>query len=109
MPKVLVVLALFALPALAGAAESARTYEVKQTLDRAYVPGGGKRQKLDVFAPKGSEGERFPVVLLVHGGTWMFGDKDFHGVSRDPAKNFAKNGVAAVVANYRLSPMVRHP
>src|SRR3954453_6057 len=109
MPKVLVVLALLTLPALAGAAESVRTYEVKQTLDRAYVPGGGKRQKLDVFAPKGGDGDRFPVVLLLHGGTWMFGDKDFSGLYRDAAKNLAKNGVVAVVPNYRLSPLVRHP
>jgi len=109
MRRVLVVLGLLASPALAGAAAPVRLYEVKQTLDRPYVPGAGARQKLDVFAPKGADGERFPVVILLHGGTWMFGDKDFYGTNRDAARNFARNGIVAVVPNYRLSPLVRHP
>src|SRR5262245_60181054 len=109
MRRVLVVLVLLGLPALASAAAPIRLYEVKQTLDKPYVPGAGKRQKLDVFAPSGAEGERFPVVILLHGGTWMFGDKDYSGLYRDAAKNFARNGIVAVVPNYRLSPLVRHP
>src|SRR5687768_6860795 len=105
MPRVLVVLGLLLTPALADAAGPVLTYDVKQSLDLAYVPGGGKRQKLDVFSPKGgSADDRYPVVLFVHGGTWLYGDKDFSGVYRNAGKNLAKNGVVAVMINYRLSP-----
>src|SRR5262245_33037219 len=113
MRRFLAVVGLVFVPALAGAAEKARpapaTYEVKQTLDIAYTDGGGWRQKLDVFAPKGADGERFPVVIFAHGGTWLFGDKNFFGTYRKAGQNLAKHGVVAVMINYRLSPLVKHP
>jgi acetyl esterase/lipase len=111
MPRVLAVLGLFALPALADAAApppTAPTYEITQALDLAYVEGAGSRQRLDVFSPK-ADGLRFPVVIFVHGGTWVYGDKDFGGLYRNAGKNLARNGVVAVMINYRLSPLVRHP
>jgi len=110
MPRVLAVLGLFALPALANAAAPPRApaYEIEQALDLAYVSGGGSRQRLDVFSPK-ADGKRFPVVIFVHGGTWVSGDKDFGGLYRNAGKNLARNGVVAVLINYRLSPLVRHP
>src|SRR4051812_45871372 len=108
MPRALVVLALFALPALATAAAPPRAAPIRQSLDLPYVKGGGTRQKLDVFAPA-VDGQRFPVVVFAHGGTWVFGDKDFSGLYRNLAKNLARNGIVAVMINYRLSPFVRHP
>src|SRR5262249_21258684 len=63
---------------------------------------------LDVFAPKGAPGPA-PVVLFVHGGTWMYGDKNFFGIYRGLGKFPARHGVVAVMINYRLSPYVRHP
>jgi acetyl esterase/lipase len=64
-------------------------------------------QKLDVFAPRGAK--RTPVVFFVHGGTWMFGDKNFYGHYRAVGRYLANNGVTAVMVNYRLSPTVKHP
>jgi acetyl esterase/lipase len=81
---------------------------ILETLDVRYYPGKG-RQTLDVFAPRGSAGQRFPVVLFVHGGTWIFGDKDFHGLYRGVGRFLAKQGYVAVLINYRLSPAVKHP
>lgn len=68
------------------------------------------RQTLDVFAPKEARlnGQR-PVVLFVHGGAWMFGDKNFFGLYRNVGRFLASQGMVAVLVNYRLSPMVRHP
>jgi acetyl esterase/lipase len=112
MTRILAILGLFVLPAVVWADDQtrapAKSYSIKQSLDLAYA-NGGTRNKLDVFAPKGDKGERFPVVLLVHGGTWMYGDKDFYGLYRKAGKNLATQGVVAVVINYRLSPLVRHP
>ncbi|NWJ50424.1 MAG: alpha/beta hydrolase [Bacteroidetes bacterium] len=61
-------------------------------------------QKLDIYLPLG-EGP-FPVVVIIHGGAFMFGDKNHE--SRD-AETLVKNGFAAVSINYRLSEEARFP
>jgi acetyl esterase/lipase len=84
--------------------------EIKSVLDVAYYDGPGadrERHRLDVFYP--GEAGKYPVVVLVHGGVWMFGDKDFHGQYREVGKFLARNGIVAVLPNYRLSPRVKHP
>ena len=79
---------------------------VRQALD---IPYGHDRvrQSLDVFAPLDAKGA--PVVILVHGGTWMFGDKNFRGRYRPGCQALARQGVVMVSINYRLSPGVKHP
>jgi acetyl esterase/lipase len=78
---------------------------IKQTLDVRY--GDRDMQVLDVFAPE--DAHKAPVVLFVHGGTWVTGDKDFNGCYRSVGQFLARHGVVAVLINYRLSPWVRHP
>ncbi len=46
-----------------------------------------------------------PVVLFIHGGSWMMGDKREQG--RPMLHEFVRRGWIAVVPNYRLAP--RHP
>jgi acetyl esterase/lipase len=89
------------------AAEVTPPCRVKSTLDIAYVPKAGERQKLDIFRPEGMTNR--PVVMMIHGGTWMIGDKNFYGLYRDVAVSLAKDGFVVVAANYRLSPWVKHP
>jgi acetyl esterase/lipase len=89
-----------------------KPYEIRVERDIAYYTGEGAdkaRHKLDIYLPKGKQD--IPVVLFVHGGAWMLGDKDnsFFGVHRAVGKMFAGQGVATVVINYRLSPSVMHP
>jgi acetyl esterase/lipase len=79
---------------------------LQQTLDVRYSDGPDG-QALDVFAPKGAAGR--PVVLFVHGGAWMVGDKSTFGYYRGVARFFARHGAVAVSINYRLSPRVKHP
>src|SRR5207253_2153822 len=69
--------------------------------------GKDPRQVLDVFQPEGATG--CPVVLFVHGGAWIFGDKDLFGMYRGVGQYLARHGVTAVLMNYRLSPVVQHP
>ena len=75
--------------------------------DLAYYAGPDAdpvRHKLDVYAPKDAKGR--PVVLFVHGGTWRSGGKVLYtGLGR----HLAQRGYVAAVANYRLSPKVKHP
>ena len=82
--------------------------KVREALDLPYHTDS-PRQRLDVFSPPAAAGDKFPVVVFLHGGTWMAGDKDFFGINRKAGRMLARNGYVAVLANYRLSPLVRHP
>ncbi len=69
----------------------------------------GKRNLLDVIRPRGAKaGEKRPVLLQIHGGAWMIGDK------REQAQPLmthmaAEHGWVCVAVNYRLSPQATFP
>lgn len=72
--------------------------------DIQYGEADGQKLLLDAHTPAG-EG-RFPVVLIVHGGGWMSGDKatDIVPVFAPFATNFTWFSI-----NYRLAPTNRWP
>jgi acetyl esterase/lipase len=87
-----------------------KKYEVRELDDVAYFEGKGAdsvRHKLDIFVPK--DKKDFPVVVFVHGGAWMIGDKSCVGLYSAVGRFLASRGVGAVFPNYRLSPWVKHP
>lgn len=86
-------------------------FTVKVLADLAYVEGTGahpKKHKLDLYLPEGAAD--FPVVVFIHGGAWITGDKNYlFGLYGSVGRAFAKRGVGAAVINYRLTPDVAHP
>ncbi len=61
--------------------------------------------KLDVYRPKNAQG-KIPVIVSVHGGGWVYGDKElyqFYGMT------LAQRGFAVVNFTYRLAPEVKFP
>ncbi|NUM52018.1 MAG: alpha/beta hydrolase [Candidatus Hydrogenedentes bacterium] len=60
--------------------------------------------QLDVYSP-GGDGPH-PVLVFIHGGSWVFGDKRQIGGKADA---FVAAGYVFVSINYRLSPAVQHP
>lgn len=62
------------------------------------------RGTLDVYVPDGAE--RAPVVLFVHGGALLFGDKS---LVAHVGLRLAREGVITVAVNHRFSPAVTHP
>jgi arylformamidase len=89
---------------------SPSTCEVTALRDIAYRLGpeaDASRNVLDLYLPHGKRD--FPVVVLVHGGGWMVGDKRCCGLYSNVGDFFARHGIAAVMPNYRLSPAVKHP
>lgn len=65
-----------------------------------------KWQILDVYRPKEREGEKLPVIVSVHGGGWVYGDKE---VYQFYCMELAKHGFAVVNFTYRLAPENKFP
>jgi acetyl esterase/lipase len=63
-------------------------------------------QKLDVYTPKAVS--PFPVVVLIHGGGWVQGDKMEYKTSIKTEALLAR-GYAVVAVNYRLSNVAKFP
>jgi acetyl esterase/lipase len=74
----------------------------------AYGPAAGDNT-LDVYSPTSAVARRatsLPAVVLVHGGSWIRGDRtDLAG----PAVQFARAGYVAVSVNYRLATRAAWP
>lgn len=79
--------------------------DVEEQRDIAYQPGASAT-RLDIFRPAGRAGEALPVVVWVHGGGFMSGDKAHVA---NYLKIIAGEGVAAVGVNYGLGPLARYP
>ena len=63
-------------------------------------------QKLDVYLPEGIA-NKVPVIVSVHGGAFMFGDKRDEQVK--PMLEGIKRGYAVVSINYRMSGEAKFP
>ena len=52
-----------------------------------------------------------PVMVMIHGGAWSIGDKDYGNcnINSDKAALFTGMGYIFATINYRLSPEVKHP
>ncbi len=74
-----------------------------------HIPYGpnGVRQQLDIYRPTHIPEGGCPVVLQIHGGAWMMGDKA--GQALPLMYHLASRGWICVAANYRLSPSVGFP
>jgi acetyl esterase/lipase len=82
----------------------ATTFAVQHVHDVSY--DDGPRRKLDLYLPEGAKD--YPVVVFVHGGLWMLGDKDFFGWGPGIGECFAQQGIGAVMISYRLAPAVKY-
>ncbi|MCZ7525396.1 MAG: alpha/beta hydrolase [Acidimicrobiia bacterium] len=84
-----------------------RDGRVRRIRQVPYAPGAGRRHRLDVYVAKVPAGERRPVLLQIHGGGWVIGDK---GQQALPLMlDLAASGWVCVAANYRRSPRATWP
>jgi acetyl esterase/lipase len=73
-------------------------------LDIPYGPDA--KQRLDVYLPAKAV-KNAPVLLFLHGGGFMEGDRAHYGFIATP---YAKHGIITVVSGYRLAtPGVHYP
>lgn len=70
-----------------------------------YIPDGHKRNKLDLYLPEQtSDSKPLPLIIWIHGGAFLAGDKTYC-----PARRFANKGYAVASINYRLSQHAIYP
>lgn len=63
-------------------------------------------QSLDVYRPRASAGEALPVIISVHGGGWVYGDKERYQFY---CMDLCRRGFAVVNFTYRLAPEFKFP
>ncbi len=68
--------------------------------------GPHKEHVLDVYRPLSSNGLPLPVIVSVHGGSWIYGDKKLY---RPYCMDLAQRGFAVVNFTYRLAPRYKFP
>jgi acetyl esterase len=76
--------------------------QVKRDLEYGRHP----RHRLDVYLPETQTAPSLPILVFVHGGGFVQGDK-----SRESniGYYFARHGIMTVSANYRLAPVYKWP
>ena len=73
--------------------------------DVPYIPDGKNPfQSLDLYIPKHPKANPIPVIVWIHGGAWVSGDKN-----HPPAAEILSHGFAVASLNYRLSNTSNHP
>ena len=78
--------------------------DIRRFDDIHYGPDK-KWNVLDVYRPKEAEG-KLPVIVSVHGGGWVYGDKERYQYY---CMSLAQRGFAVVNFSYRLAPEWKYP
>lgn len=63
-------------------------------------------QVLDVYRPKDADRQKLPVIVSVHGGGWVYGNKERYQFY---CMELAGHGFAVVNFTYRLAPEFKYP
>lgn len=73
-------------------------------LDQSYPTFDGTRLRYDLF--RSPSDKPLPLVICIHGGGWISGDKSDMG---EVARMIAQAGFAAACPQYRLAPLFPYP
>jgi acetyl esterase/lipase len=82
-----------------------RAIRVSRNLD--YWGDGAKRHRLDVYQSRLAPQGKAPVMVYIHGGAWMIGEKREQG--KPMMYELVARGWVCVAINYRLSPKATWP
>jgi acetyl esterase/lipase len=82
--------------------QTARIYKTGFTADIDYL-GNNAIEKMDLYFPEdASPGQKFPGIVIIHGGGWTSGDK---GAKRDReiGNYLSEHGYVCIAINYSLA------
>lgn len=77
---------------------------VKMERDISYVPNGDESQKLDLYLPEKPAERPLPLIVHIHGGGWMGGNK-----FPCPVVGMVAKGYAVASVEYRFSQKAKFP
>lgn len=80
--------------------------KIRVERDLVYASPEGIELACDVYSPLKVGEEKFPAVLVIHGGAWSSGNKMTMG---GYASKLAQIGIVAVAINYRHAPTHKFP
>ncbi|MBR3166057.1 MAG: AMP-binding protein [Lachnospiraceae bacterium] len=80
---------------------SNRKYEVDKMLNIPYMNRGEVPLAMDIFRPVVPEGQELPVIITIHGGGLVAGDRS---ISRHLGNDLAGRGYLVFSLEYRLAP-----
>ena len=86
-------------------ARRGRSYETVRNVD--YAGDGLKSHRLDIIRRRTDQPAAGPVMVYIHGGAWIIGDKREQGFPM--LLELARRGWVCVTINYRLSPKATWP
>jgi acetyl esterase/lipase len=72
-----------------------------------YWGDGNYRHRLDILSARAAPPDRAPVLVYIHGGAWIMGDKRQQGIPM--MHELVQRGWVCVAINYRLSPRATWP
>jgi acetyl esterase/lipase len=80
---------------------------VRATRNVDYWGDGDRRHRLDVYQSRLAPPGKAPVMVYIHGGAWMIGEKREQG--KPMMYELVARGWVCVAINYRLSPKATWP
>lgn len=70
--------------------------------DIVYKGRNGKNLTLDIYGPKKTVFKKSPVILYVHGGSWLYGDKSIPSAISPILEAFRESGYTIISTSYEL-------
>ncbi|KGE15861.1 alpha/beta hydrolase [Sphingobacterium deserti] len=80
-------------------------YAYRALIDLGYKPSSGvDSARLDLFLPAVAQTKKVPLVIVVHGGGWAFGDKEMESIyyMRKLKEGLLRSGFAVASIGYSL-------
>jgi acetyl esterase/lipase len=84
-----------------------RSRAVRVTSNIDYWGDGNRRHRLDVYQSRLAPPGKAPVMVYIHGGAWVIGEKREQG--KPMMYELVARGWVCVAINYRLSPKATWP
>ena len=71
--------------------------------DVVYKDTNGKAQTLDIYGPEKKLRHGSPVILYIHGGSWVYGNKEIPDLIAPLLDSFRKEGYTIISVGYELA------
>jgi acetyl esterase/lipase len=84
-----------------------RSRSVEMTKNIDYWGDGLRRHRLDIYRSRTAPAQGAPVMVYIHGGAWVMGEKREQG--KPMMFELVARGWVCVAINYRLSPKATWP